>query len=70
MKPTNINRRDFIKKSGMLLAATFCTLVFTGWGETAYPLDQKPKNRNRQPMGRDCGRWRPRRLYRSYRRRP
>ena len=54
----------------MLLAATSVPSFLQAGEKTAYPLDQKPKNRNRQPMGRDCGRWRPRRLYRSYRRRP
>lgn len=54
----------------MLLAATSVP-SFLQAGEKQPTLSiKKPKNLNRQPMGRDCGRWRPRRLYRSYRRRP
>ena len=56
MKPTNINRRDFIKKSGMLLAATsVLSLLLAGEKEPSLSSKNKKIATTRQVVVRVMG---------------
>ena len=58
MKPSKISRRDFIQKSGMLLAASAIPSFLHAEEKQPTLSMKKRKNQHRQPMGRHCGgRW-------------